>query len=103
MPPPTARSKQDIGAASTFFGALVTMSAANVGADKSASAANEVAIVFFRAISVPTRAVRRERYCSRRNRMKVVGDPPGPSQHGAEFSIRTRGQARSKIQQLLPR
>src|ERR1044072_4699639 len=57
MPPPTARSKQEVGAASTFFGALVTMSAANAGADKSASAANEAAIVFVRAILVPARAV----------------------------------------------
>src|ERR1041385_2263592 len=45
MPPPTARSKQDVGAASTFFGALVTMSAANADVPMSASAAIDAAIV----------------------------------------------------------
>src|ERR1044072_8400925 len=45
MPPPTARAKQDVGAASTFFGALVTMSAANADVPTSVSAAIDAAIV----------------------------------------------------------
>src|ERR1044072_4463559 len=45
MPPPNATSKQDVGAASTFFGALVTMSAANADVPMSVSAANDAAIV----------------------------------------------------------
>src|ERR1043165_3421344 len=45
MPPPTARSKQEVGAASTFFGALVTISAANADVLIKVSAAIDAAIV----------------------------------------------------------
>src|SRR4051812_24193602 len=54
MPPPTARSKQDVGAASAFFGALVTISAAKAEAPRSASAANDAAMVFVDVMTSPS-------------------------------------------------
>src|ERR1044072_7460998 len=56
MPPPNATSKQDVGAASTFFGALVTMSAANAEVPMSVSAANDAAIVVLILLVMPSPA-----------------------------------------------